>query len=223
MGVRVAALNFTKGEISPEVEARFDLDVTKAALRKASNVIIKRTGGVRKRPGSRFATAAMSPSARLFPFQFSDTQAYALEFDQAKMRPFALGGAVLEPGLKVTAITIAEEAQVTAPFHGYSPGDPVWFDGIQGMVEINDRFLTVMEVMDQNNFTVNFDSRFATPFVADSGGQVNTSPPSAPPSVPSPPTPTPAPTPPKSSGGGSGGYGNGGQWTGSGVVHPQLS
>lgn len=219
MGIRVAALNFSKGEISPEVEARFDLDVYKAALRKASNVIIKRTGGVRKRPGSRFAAVALSTASRLFPFQFSDTQAYALLFDQAKMQPYALGGAVLETGLKVTAITKSINAQVTIAYHGYSVNDPIWFDGILGMVEINDRFLMVTSVIDVNNFTVNFNSTNASTFTGDSGGQVNTAPPSAPPTLPAPPTPTPPPSPPMSGGGGNGGYRPGGIWGGRGTQY----
>lgn len=214
MGIRVASVNFSKGEISREVEARFDLDVYKAALRKASNVIIRRTGGVRKRPGSRFVCAAVSPASRLFPFQFSDTQAYALMFDQAKMRPLALGGLVLETGLKVTAITNAGQAQVTCAYHGYSVGDPVWFDGITGMVEINDRFLTVVAVIDANTFTVNFDSTLAGAFVADTGGVVNSAPPPPPATLPPPDPPATPPTPPATGGSGSGAYGDDGKWIG---------
>jgi hypothetical protein len=32
---------------------------------------------------------------------------------------------------------------MTAAFHGYSVGDQVYLSAIQGMSEINDRFLTV--------------------------------------------------------------------------------
>jgi len=215
MGVRVAIQNFSKGEISPEVEARFDLDVYRAALRKASNVIIRRTGGVKKRPGSRFVATAINPSARLFPFQFSDTQSYCLELGQAAMRPLALGGEVLETGLKVTAITNTNTAKVTAAFHGYSVGDPLWFDAVQGMLEINDRPLTVVDVPDSNNFHVNFDATAAGVFTADTGGQVNTAPPPPPPAPPAVPPPPPPPTPPVTGGGGSfnggGGLGFGGE------------
>jgi hypothetical protein len=59
---------------------------------------------VSKRMGTRFVAEALSTTARLFPFQFSDEQGYALEFGQAYMRPLALGGAVLEEGLKVISI-----------------------------------------------------------------------------------------------------------------------
>lgn len=213
MGMRVPAVNFTKGEVSPEVEARFDLDVYKAGLRKASNVIIRRTGGVRKRPGSRLVSPAMGTTERLVPFQFSDSQAYCLEFAQGLMRPLALGGIVLETGLKVTAITNEAKAKVTCAYHGYSVGDPVWFDSILGMTEINSRFLQVTSVVDANNFHVNFNSTYAGVFTGDTGGQVNSKPPTPPPTTaPPPPTPTPSPTPPPVTTGGS--VGGGGSGTG---------
>jgi hypothetical protein len=117
------SLNFTKGVVSPEVEARFDLPVYSAAVRTAINVKIQRTGGLKKRAGLRFVAEALSRHRSLIPFQFSDEQAYVQEFAQGTMRPLALGGAVLEAGLKVTAITKAVQCQVTAAFHGYSVGD----------------------------------------------------------------------------------------------------
>jgi hypothetical protein len=210
MAYRTAATNFTKGQISPEAEARFDLPIYNAAVRTATNVKVQRTGGLKKRMGTRFVAEALSPSSRLIPFQFSDDQAYALEFAQAQMRPFALGGAVLETGLKVTAITKAANAKITAAFHGYSVGDPVYLNDILGMVEINDRFLTVQSVVDANNFTVNFDSTNASTFTGDTGGVVNSAPPPPPPPPPSVPPPTTDPAPPTVGGSSGGSYSGGG-------------
>lgn len=214
MGYRAALLNFSKGVISPELESRFDLQTYQAALRQATNVKIRRTGGVSKRMGTRFVAESIGENGRLIPFQFSDTQAYALEFAQAVFRPYALGGAVLELGLAVTAITKAVNAQVTSAYHGYEAGDQVYFVDIPGMVEINDRFLTVVSVIDEHNFTVDFDSRDATDFDGPDTGTVRTSAPSAPAPAPTvPPVITPAP-PPVVSVGGSGGYGGPGAWQG---------
>lgn len=215
MGYRAAQPNFSKGAISPAAEARFDIPVYNAAVRRALNVQVQRTGGLRKRQGTRFVAEALSASASLIPFQFSDDQAYVLQFAQAKMRPFALGGAVLETGLKVTAITKAANAQVTAAFHGYSVGDPVYFNTIFGMVQINDRFLTVVSVINANNFTVNIDSTNFSTFTGDTGGQINGAPPAAPRPPPSVPPPTPTPTPPPNTGG-TGGYtgGSDADWRG---------
>lgn len=216
-GYRAALLNFSKGEISPELEARFDLSAYQVGLRTAYNVKIRRTGGVSKRMGTRFVAEALSLNARLFPFQFSDEQGYALEFGQAYMRPLALGGAVLETGLKITAITKAVNAKITAAFHGYSVGDQVYLESSApatfGMREILDRWLTVMTVPDANNFTVNINSTAFTTFGSDTG-VVNSAPPPPPPPPPTVPptyTPPPAPTVGSSSGGT---YDSGGNWEG---------
>ena len=209
MAYRAAQLNFSKGEISPEIEARFDISVYNAALRRARNVRVLRTGGVAKRMGTRFVAECLSSTARLIPFQFSDKQAYALEHGQAYMRPLALGGAVLEEGLAVTAITKEGTAKITAAYHDYSVGDQVYLRNIEGMTEINDRFLTVTAVVDANNFRVNFNSTNAGTFTGSGGGTVRSGAPAAPPAPPAVPAPLPAPTPPDLGSGSGGGYSSG--------------
>lgn len=206
-GYRAALLNFTKGEISPELEARFDLDAYQAGLRRARNVKIRRTGGVSKRMGTRFVAECLSDEARLLPFQFSDEQGYALEFGQAYMRPLALGGAVLEEGLEITAITKAANAKITAALHGYTVGQQVYLKSNDpltfGMIEILDRWLTVVSVIDADNFTVDYDSTGASTFGTDTG-VVRTVPvvDPTPPVVPPPITPAPEPDVGSGSGGG---------------------
>lgn len=207
-GVRLASSNFTKGEISPEAEARFELPVYGAAVRRALNVKIQRTGGLKKRMGTRFVAEALSQGSHLIPFQFSDDQAYVLENAQAKMRPFALGGSVLETGFKVTAITKAANARITSAYHGYHVGDQVYFTSILGMTEINDRFLTIVSIIDANNFTVNFDSTNASTFTGDTG-VVNSAPPPSPRPPPTVPPPSTPPAPPPTGSGSGGGYDGG--------------
>lgn len=213
MAYRHALLNFSKGEIAPELEARFDTSAYQAGLRRARNVRIRRTGGVMKRMGTRFVAECLSTTAvRLIPFQFSDSQAYALEFGQGYMRPAALGGVVLEEDLAVTAITKDVNAKVTVAFHGYSVGDQVYFSDIEGMSEINDRFLTVVSVLDANNFRVDFNSQNAGTFTGSGGGTVRTGTPAPPPPPPPVPPPPPPPEPPEVGGGGGGGYDGDGKW-----------
>jgi hypothetical protein len=168
-GYRAALMSFVKGEISPEIESRFDLPAYQTGLRQATNVKIKKTGGVSKRMGTRFVAQAISDAAKLIAFQFNDDQGYALELGQAYMRPLALGGTVLEEGLLVTAITNAATAQITAAFHGYAVGDQIYLAGIEGMPDINDRFLTVLSVSDDDNFTVDYDSTASGTFTGSGG------------------------------------------------------
>lgn len=224
MKVRGQLLSFTKGWVAPEVEARFDLSAYQTGLREALNVRIRRTGGVSRRIGTRFVAEALSSPAKLVPFQFTDDQAYALEFGQATMRPLAYGGAVLEDGLSVTAITNAATASVTSAFHGYAVGDQVWFRDIEGMTEINDRFLTILTVPDANTFTVDFNSTNAGVFTGSGGGTVNVVAPPPPEPPPVVPPPIEEPTPPVIGGGGGGGFdgdgpGLGGDWAGNTGPH----
>jgi hypothetical protein len=195
MAYRVALCSLSKGEISPEVASRFDLPVYQAGLRKARNVKIKRTGGVSKRMGTRFVVET-DAGARLFPFQFSDEQAYALLFKQAAMQPLALGGAVLEEELQVIGITNAPNATLTVHYHAYTVGQKIYLKNITGMGEINDRVLTVVSVVDANNFTVDIDSSAFGAFTGSGGGTDRSGAPSAPPTPPTVPTPAPTPTPP---------------------------
>lgn len=168
--------------------------------------------------GTRYVTTALSALSRMLPFQFSDTQAYALEFGAFKMRPAALGGVELETGFKVTNITKAAAALVTCAYHGYKVGDEVYFNTIEGMTQINDRFLTVLTVPSVNTFTVNFDSRNAGTFLRDQTGVVNSAPVPPPPVVVPPPVVNPPPVviPPPVGTGGDGGYG-GDDYTGTGI------
>lgn len=207
-GYRAALQNFSKGEISPELEARFDLSAYQAGLRTALNVKIRRTGGVSKRMGTRFVTEALSETARLLPFQFSDEQGYALEFGQAYMRPLALGGAVLEEGLKVISITKGNPTVIEVNFHAYEVGEQVYLKSDEpedfGMFEILDRWLTITDVPDANHIEVDIDSTAYTDFVIDTGtNRVGApAPPDPPPVVPPPLIPPAQPDIGSGSGGG---------------------
>lgn len=196
MAYRAALFSFSKGELSPEVAARFDLPTYQAGLRRAQNVKIRRTGGVSKRMGTRFVMECPDDTARLFPFQFADEQAYALLFSQAAMQPLALGGAVLEEHLQVIAISNAAQAQITVHYHAYTVGQKVYLTGIEGMTEINDRWLTILSVPDQHNIVVDFNSTAAGAFTGSGGGTDRTGAPAPPPAPPTVPTPAPSPTPP---------------------------
>lgn len=214
MAFRSVQSNFTRGEVAPEIEARFDVSAYASGLRRARNVRVRKTGGVSKRMGTRFVAMALGQetAVRLAPFQFSDEQAYALELGQAYMRPVALGGMVLAEGLQVTAISNEAQAKITAAYHAYEVGDPVYLRLVEGMTEINDRFLTVVEVVDENNFRVDFDSRAAGVFTASGGGVTRPGTPPPPPPAPAVPPPASLPSPPVVGGGGSGGYNDQGEW-----------
>jgi hypothetical protein len=203
--------NFSKGEIAPELQARTDVSYYNAALRRARNVTILKYGGVTKRPGTRFVAEVYDPSAdvRLVPFQFSITQTYAIEMGQGYARFLALGGLVLNEALAVAAISNAANATIAAAFHGYLPGDQVYFAGIAGMTEINGRIAKVVSVIDDGHFTVDLDTTGFGAFTGSTGGITRTAPPAAPPADPVVPPVVPPPDPPSTGGGGGSGGGSG--------------
>jgi hypothetical protein len=179
--------NFSKGEISPELQARIDTAQYEAGAKRLRNFIIQRYGGASFRPGFRLVGEldSITSSPRYLPFQYNVEQAYIMALDEGYMRLLALGGMVLEDNLRITAITKAANAQITAAFHAYLVGEKVYFHGVTGMTEINGRTGTVVSVIDADNFTVNLDTTGFTTFVSSDGIVRGGA-----------PAPTPAPTPP---------------------------
>ena len=198
MSFRIPQVNYSKGEIAPELYARFDVDTYRAALKQARNVTVMKYGGVEKRMGTRLVATVLDDSqpTTLIPFEFSNQQTYALEFGQAYMSPTALGGRVLDEELAVTNITAANEAQVTAAYHGFVEGDWVYFSTLLGEMGemLNGRFWRVTASVDANNFTIAADTTGLT-FTGSTGGITRGAAPTPAP-TPTVPSPTPTPSPP---------------------------
>lgn len=204
---RVALPNFSKGEIAPDLYGRIDTSQYSAGLKTARNFMVQRYGGVTFRPGTRFVAKVDDPTkpVRLIPFQFSISQSYVMVMGQGSMRPAALGGMVLEQNTKITAATQANPCVLTIPFHGYSDGDRIYLSGIEGMVELNGRFVTVTYI-DDDNISIGLDSTNFTAFVSSDGTE-NVAAPDPPPADPVVEDPVDPPdTPPTTPDGGGGGY-----------------
>lgn len=73
--------NFNKGEISPLLGSRSDIDFWQAALKECRNFQILLQGGIRRRSGTVFVTevADSSEISRLLPFVFNSEQSYILD------------------------------------------------------------------------------------------------------------------------------------------------
>lgn len=196
MSFRAGLHNFSKGVLSPELWGRVDIATYNAAVRQAKNVVVLKYGGLQKRPGTRLVYEITDGPKRLLPFEYSIDFTYALLMGQGTMRPATNGGMVLEEGLLVTAITKEAQAKITAAYHGYEVGDEVYFLSIDGMLEINGRFGTVVAVQDENNFTVNINSTGFGAFSGSGGGVERVgAPPAPPPPPPVPPPVSPEPEP----------------------------
>lgn len=97
----------TAGEFSPRLDGRVDIARYGAALKTMENFIALPHGGAKRRPGSHYVAEVKTSSARvrLIRFEFSDTQAYALEFGNLYLRFYRNGGQILDGGLPYEIVT----------------------------------------------------------------------------------------------------------------------
>lgn len=202
-GPRVALHNFSKGQLSKELWGRFDIAPYNAGVRLAKNVYILKYGGLSKRPGSRLVYEIKDGEKRLFPFEGAYEASYVLVMGQANMRVAALGGMVLEELLTVEGATNANPIEITASYHGLSDGDEVFFQDVEGMVELNGQTHAVT-VTGEHTFTIPVDGTDYGAFTGDEGGVIRTEEPAPPPPPPPVPEPVPPPPPPPVGGGGGG-------------------
>ena len=136
--------NFQAGELSPRIEGRIDLQKYSAGAQTLQNMLTFPQGGITRRPGTQYAgTSKDGGKVRLIDFEFSDTQAYVLEFGANYIRFFKDGEILTEATKTITAITKANPAVVTSNGHGFSDGDRVFIKSVVGMVELNNREFTV--------------------------------------------------------------------------------
>jgi hypothetical protein len=79
--IPVVQPSFTGGELAPGLHGRVDLAVYSTSLERCKNFIAQAYGGIKNRPGTRFAGAAYAAQtvARLVPFIYNAEQSYVLE------------------------------------------------------------------------------------------------------------------------------------------------
>lgn len=76
-------IGFTAGELSPWLATRYDLQAYQRGARKLENFLVQPYGGLRRRRGSQYISAAAAQSVgavRLMPFKFSESDILMLEF-----------------------------------------------------------------------------------------------------------------------------------------------
>lgn len=98
--VTLMQTNFTAGEMSPRLLGRVDIARYSNGAKIIENAYPLVHGGVIRRPGSRFVTAAKfaNKKARLIPYVFNRDQAYIIEFGDQYLRVYKDGAQVLTGG-----------------------------------------------------------------------------------------------------------------------------
>jgi len=99
--------SFSKGEITPLLWARTDLQQYNSALRTCRNFLITPTGGAQFRPGTDFVCEVKDSlaSTRLLKFVFSNAQALVLEFGNRYIRFISDGGPVIVAGVPLEVVS----------------------------------------------------------------------------------------------------------------------
>ena len=90
--------SFNAGELSPLLKGRIDLEKYRNGCEEMVNFLPQIAGPARKRPGTRFVREVKDSTqqVRLIPFEFSNEQAYVLEFGDGYIRFYADGGILLD-------------------------------------------------------------------------------------------------------------------------------
>jgi len=143
--VSIINTNFTAGELSEDLFGRVDITKYNNGAATLENFIVQPHGGITRRSGSRFVKEVKTSAnaTRLFPFEFSTTQAYVIEFGNLYMRFYKDQGAILEATKVISGATAANPVVITASSHGYSNGDEVYITGVVGMTELNGKYYLV--------------------------------------------------------------------------------
>jgi len=99
MGTRITQSSFTRGELSPRLDARTQLEQYGIGLKTAKNAIIHQEGGISNRMGLEYCGVAKynNKATRLIKFVFNSEQTYMLEFGHQYMRVLKDGGYVVYP------------------------------------------------------------------------------------------------------------------------------
>ena len=118
------------GELSPGLRGRTDLARYQSSLGLARNVIVKPTGGVVKRPGTKFCGVTKWPDGpcRIIPFIYSTEQKYLVEVGPHYMRFWVDGNLIISGSWPATSISAG--GVLVAPGHGLVPGDWVVMAGL---------------------------------------------------------------------------------------------
>ena len=116
--INYAQCSFNRGEFSPQIEGRVDLEAYKGGVKILENMLVKSYGGAFRRPGTYFVheVADSSLPTRLVSFQFSTTQAYILEFGHHYIRYYrntsGIPGIITDGGVVVSTGTLYDSTDL---------------------------------------------------------------------------------------------------------------
>lgn len=105
MAIHVLQSSFNGGEVSPEMWARTTYKKYESSLKEMTNFYPRFCGGATNRAGTEFIAEVKDSTkkVKLFPFQFSTTQAYIVEAGEGYMRFYKDGGRIVNTTANLSA------------------------------------------------------------------------------------------------------------------------
>lgn len=99
MGTRITQASFTRGELTPRLDSRTNLEQYSIGLKKAKNAIIHQEGGISNRMGLEYCGTAKynDKHTRMIKFVFNSEQTYMLELGEKYMRFLKNGSYIIYP------------------------------------------------------------------------------------------------------------------------------
>ena len=112
--MRIPIVSFNAGELSPQIDARSDVNKYGAGCRILDNMIPRIYGSAERRPGTKYIDDVNDHAvkSKLVEFEFSNTVAYVVEFSNLVNRFFTNGGVLQTGGNDVTVVTPYLEADL---------------------------------------------------------------------------------------------------------------
>lgn len=106
--------DFTSGEWSPLTYGRVDTPKYKSALATCLNYVPTAQGALIRRPGTKYVAEVKNSAnaVRLIPFEYSDTQAYILEFGPSYIRFYTNDAQLLSGGSPYEVATTYTAGQI---------------------------------------------------------------------------------------------------------------
>lgn len=129
-------LNFNGGELSPFLDGRIDFDKYSTGCKEMTNFVPTIYGPMTKRPGTRFVED-LGEEAVLYPFEFSESQAYIFAFKDMIIDVYTGDGRLTDGGSPVSIpspYTLAEAKELKFA----QTGDLIYFTNkTEGMYKIS--------------------------------------------------------------------------------------
>lgn len=107
MSNRITQASFARGELSPRLDSRTQLEQYSIGLKTAKNAIIHQEGGISNRMGLEYCGAAKysGKATRLMKFVFNSEQTYMLEFGDKYIRFLKDGGYIVNSSGDIVEVT----------------------------------------------------------------------------------------------------------------------